>query len=118
MLKEPLNRVGVFVLPSTASWTAAAYLPFGGWNECPEPAVQIWYPSLCRLANLLFNLERQKGAPLTESEVLDARNKAVVIALPRAVADELAEKRGYADIDPQNCWAEWLLLRESLSSEE
>jgi hypothetical protein len=73
--------------------------------------VPVFIPTL---ANLLFNLEKQKGSPLTESEVVAVRDKAVVIALSRAHADELTKRRGYADLDPENCWAEWLLLRHSL----
>lgn len=41
VLGEPLNASAVFVLPSTKSWTAPAYLAFGGWNECPDPETQV-----------------------------------------------------------------------------
>ena len=38
----------LFEIPTANPWEIAAYLPFGGWNECPEPAdmlcvLRYWY---------------------------------------------------------------------------
>jgi hypothetical protein len=41
VLGEPLGTPAVFVLPTTSSWKAPAYLAFGGWNECPDPETQV-----------------------------------------------------------------------------
>lgn len=35
------DPVVIALLPSPDSWTAAAYLQFGGWNDCPYPEVQV-----------------------------------------------------------------------------
>lgn len=34
---EPLPEVAIALLPTRESWEAAAWLGFGGWNECPPP---------------------------------------------------------------------------------
>jgi len=46
------------------------------------------------LVAILHNLEKQKGAPLTEQEVLEIRDRSTAVALPRQVADALTENRG------------------------
>lgn len=63
------------------------------------------------LGVLLLNLEKQKGTLLTESEVIEARDKAVCIMLPLSVKAQMDEKRGYRDIDPSNVWVEWLAYK-------
>jgi hypothetical protein len=58
------------------------------------------------LVLLLDALQREKGRPLTEQEVLEIRDNAVCITMDRADAEKWAETRG-RDIDPENVWAEW-----------
>lgn len=38
---RPVDRVGIVLVPTERSWEAPAYLNYGGWNECPEPAVHV-----------------------------------------------------------------------------
>jgi hypothetical protein len=71
----------------------------------PEPLVITPMPPL---VVLLVHLEKEKGAPLTEAEVIEARDKAVCVALPAARADAIAQARGYRDLDLENVWADWL----------
>jgi hypothetical protein len=78
-----------------------------------EPLVPVPIPAL---GALLLNIEKQKGTPLLQAEVLDARDKAVCIMLPLSEKVAMEEKRGYRDIDPENVWEEWLLLRAEVSS--
>ena len=66
------------------------------------------------LVAVLLNLERQKGRPLTEAEVCEVRDKAACMMMPLSVRDRIAERRGYADIDPEHAWAEWQAIRPSL----
>jgi hypothetical protein len=73
--------------------------------------VPVFIPSL---AALLLNAERGKGAALTETEVLDIRDRGVCMMMPVEQRDQLTGSRGYRDIDPENCWAEWLALRVEL----
>jgi hypothetical protein len=67
------------------------------------------------LVAILLKLEQDKGAPLTEAEVLHARDNVECIAMPAFARDEIAASRGYDDIDPENVWAEWQAVRPTLS---
>ena len=59
------------------------------------------------LIALLLSKEQEKGSRLTEEEVLSIRDDATAIIVDTEVALKMAEDRGYRDIDPDNCWAEW-----------
>jgi hypothetical protein len=63
----------------------------------------------------LLNIEKQKGVALTEVEVVDVRDRAPVIMLDVAQAEEFYAARGYPDIDPENVWAEWQRARAELT---
>lgn len=65
------------------------------------------------LVDLLRILEGRKGAPLTEAEVIETRDKGVCMMMGAARAVELERARGYRDIDPQNVWEEWCRIREN-----
>ena len=66
------------------------------------------------LVSTLLNRELAKGAPLTEAEVLDIRDKCSTTAMPPEVAAEIDKSRGYKDISPENCWLDWQNVREEL----
>ena len=63
------------------------------------------------LVAVLMHHENEKGAPLTEEEVLSIRDSVDSIAIPLSAKQKLEETRGYADIDPENVWAEWQITR-------
>jgi hypothetical protein len=73
--------------------------------------VPVFIPAL---APLLVRAEQLKGSPLTEDEVLRVRDAANCVMMPPESARQLAESRGYQDIDPENCWEEWQQLRAEL----
>jgi hypothetical protein len=73
----------------------------------------VLYPMPSLVATLL-EAERDKGSPLTENEVIKIRDACPTVAVPRDVALEIDAKRGYTDIDPENCWSEWQSARKSL----
>lgn len=73
-----------------------------------DPLIPVPIPAL---GVLLINLEKQKGVPLSESEVIEARDKAVCMMLPLSAKVQMDEKRGYRDIDPENVWEEWLAFK-------
>lgn len=77
-----------------------------------EPLVLTPVPALCLL---LLKLEEKKGSPLTEAEVLEARDKAVCIALPQSVAKDMEEKRGYRDLILEDVWQDWLGFKKWLN---
>ncbi len=59
------------------------------------------------LSTMLLTLRDSKGAPLTEAEVLAHRDAAPSITMKRADARDMAESRGFEDLDPENVWEEW-----------
>ena len=67
------------------------------------------------LVVLLLSAERAAGRPLTEAEVLEIRDGATCMAVPRSVADAMETSRGYPDIDPEDCWAQWQQVRADLA---
>ena len=73
----------------------------------------IIYPIPSLVATLL-NRENAKGFPLTEEEVIAIRDAAPSVTMTREDAAKVDERRGYLDIDPENCWAEWQRVRVEL----
>jgi hypothetical protein len=67
--------------------------------------------ALVPLVDVLRALERKNGRPLTEAEVRDVRDHATFIALTPSNAKALAQRRGYADLDPERIWEEWQARR-------
>jgi hypothetical protein len=81
----------------------------------PEPTVAVF---LNPLAMLLAARERQKGAPLTEAEVLQVRDTAMCTRMPLSQAE-----RFYAALDvqvpiprlnPERIWDEWQAIRDRI----
>ena len=85
---------------------------FGEGDE-DEPIVAVPIPPLI---TILTALEDQKGAPLTEEEVLAARDGAVCMTMSASRARAMAKSRGYEDMNPENVWAEWIEFRRRQSS--
>ncbi len=63
------------------------------------------------LIDVLRLLEKRAGRPLTEAEVLTARDAAVCMAVPYSAALKLDQARDYHDIDAEHVWDEWVRLR-------
>src|SRR5688572_13271542 len=73
-----------------------------------EPLIPVFVPPL---ANVLAFAEKQKGSPLTAAEVEAARDNGVCIMMRAAHAARMDESRGFVDVNPENCWADWHRLR-------
>lgn len=67
------------------------------------------------LATWLAQAEVTKGSRLTEAEVVRIRDGAVCMMMTAADADKLIKTRGYRDVEPENCWADWHRLRVQLT---
>lgn len=67
------------------------------------------------LVAILHHEETEKGAPLTEAEVLAIRDKAVCMTVPVSVAAAMEASRGYSDIVAEDAWNEWQAVRVELS---
>ena len=63
----------------------------------------------------LLNKEQEKGAPLTEAEVIEIRDNAVCMMLPASVKMQMEESRGYPDLNPEYVWEQWQTARLELS---
>ena len=74
----------------------------------PDPLIPVFVPSLL---SRLREGEKSKGSPLTESEVLEIRDRALSMKMPLSEAAKLAKSRGYDDLDPEECWEEWQRAR-------
>ncbi len=81
---------------------------FMATEQSDEDLVPTFIPPLIAI---LTASEQERGAPLTEDEVVEIRDNAVAMMMPRSMGDAMAASRGYADLDPENVWAEWQLRR-------
>jgi len=66
------------------------------------------------LGIVLVAAEDKKGNPLDKEEVEDIRDNAACIMMEESDAAEMTESRGFIDIDPENCWYDWQMLRREL----
>jgi hypothetical protein len=84
-----------------------------GYPPAAEPMVTVF---LNPLAMLLAARERQKGAPLTEAEVLEVRDNAVCTQMPRSQAERfyasLDAQIPIPRLDPERIWEEWQAVRD------
>jgi hypothetical protein len=85
-------------------------------NTAPEPNEPIVPVPIPPLVNLLFDLEKRKGSPLTKAEVIDIRDGAVCMTMRISMREQLAAQRGYADIDLENPWPEWQIARQAMEA--
>ena len=86
----------------------------GGYGELvkrplPEGLELFFIPSL---AGMLWRAQDEKGAALTEDEVLQIRDSWGVMVMTHEHARAMEEQRGYVDIDGANAWQSWLRLQE------
>ncbi len=76
-----------------------------------DELIPVFVPAL---GTILLSAEDEKGAPLTNEEVIGIRDNAACMMMTIADANQLAESRGYRDLDPENCWYDWQMLRREL----
>lgn len=81
-------------------------------DKSQEDLVPVFIPAL---SVMLINLEDKKGEPLTQEEVLEIRDNASCIMMTKTDAEKMAKSREYLDIDPENCWYDWQMLRRELN---
>jgi len=88
-----------------------------GWfkkRSADEPRVVVF---LNPLVMLLAGRERQKGAPLTEQEVLEVRDSAQCVTMTVSQAEKFYASLDHVSLprlNPENVWAEWQAVREHL----
>lgn len=67
------------------------------------------------LVTLLIRAEQLKGSPLTEQEALHIRDNSGCMMMRVEHAQELADRRGYDDLDPDNVWRDWQVVRTQIA---
>ena len=87
----------------------------GDAASADDPLVLVFIPPL---VSILWKLESDRGAPLSEAEVLEIRDGAVCMTMRRSMARKLVESRGHDDIDPEDAWRQWQEARRQLAREE
>lgn len=89
------------------------------WRGQPKPEVQMLQSAGERgvlvfmppLVQVLSACEAAKGAPLTEAEVIAARDGATCVVMPlSAVLEAIAQ--GHSDIAAETVWQDWQAWRE------
>lgn len=130
LAEDPVLRSGQTFRPDEETprrvverWPDAAYPsghpchnPYGVWRVGPaggvgrgvSEQVPVFVPAL---AALLGALEAQRGQPLTEGQVGEARDRGACIMMAPRDAQRLERSRGYVDLDPELAWAQWQLVR-------
>jgi hypothetical protein len=78
-----------------------------------DDLVPVFTPALVAL---LIRAEELNGSPLTRNQTLAIRDNADCVMLPASTKAEMEEERGYADIDPERCWEDWLIVRAKMSA--
>ena len=58
--------------------------------------------SMPALVAILLSVEKKKGSPLTQQEVMTLRDKITVVVTAPADAKAVDDRRGYKDIDPSH----------------
>jgi len=66
------------------------------------------------LSSILIAAEDKKGSPLTVEEAKDIRDTAPAIMLRLSAKISMDESRGFKDIDPDNLWFDWQMLRRDM----
>ncbi len=74
-------------------------------NQVEEDRLEVIFAP--DLLYLLRFKESEKGSCLTEEEVLKIRDNAICMTIASSRLREIEKSRGYKDVDPKNCWAEW-----------
>ncbi|MBQ7061077.1 MAG: DUF4253 domain-containing protein [Clostridia bacterium] len=83
------SRLILIKLPTVNPWEAAIYIPFGGFNECPEPSEMA--------AVLKYWYEKYGAVPAVITfDTLDCR---LTVPIPEADADAVLEEMAIFDID-------------------
>jgi hypothetical protein len=76
-----------------------------------EPLDLVFVPPLVLL---LLNKEKEKGSPLTQTEVESIRDAAVCVSIRRSLARKMEDARGYPDLDAARAWDDWSRRKASL----
>ena len=98
--------------------THACNNPYGVWRlVSPEDRARppmddpgpVFMPAL---RVLLRALQSSNAKPVSEQQVESTRDEGACVVMDQRDAQSLERTRGYADLDPELIWEQWLLVRE------
>jgi hypothetical protein len=97
----------------------ACHNPFGVWRvgavgEAGEPPSDLAYVFMPSLAAVLYASEEENGQPLTREQVEELTSQAVCMTMEHSDAQKFERERGYADLDPEQAWDQWQIVRRSV----
>jgi hypothetical protein len=84
--------------------------PYAAISRRPNPDryAIVFIPSL---AALLTRAAELKGGDLTREEVLHVRDACQVLVTDQGSVQAIEERRGYPDLNPVECYEDWLRLK-------
>lgn len=90
----------------------ACHNPYGVWRLGPANSTarsigELVLTFIPALRAVLTALHSEQPEPLTEQQVLAARDQGACIAMKPRDAQALERQRGYADLDPELVWVQW-----------
>ncbi len=66
------------------------------------------------LSSNLVNAEDKKGSPLDYDEAIAIRDGSACIMMNAEDAKKMDDSRGYVDVNPENLWFKWQMLRREM----
>ena len=81
--------------------------------DSEDDLVPVFIPPLVAL---LIRAEELNGSPLTRNQAIAIRDNANCVIMPESTKAEIEEERGYADINPERCFEDWLTVRARMSA--
>jgi hypothetical protein len=70
------------------------------------------------LVSTLLRREQDANRPLTKEEVIAIRDDCTAVIMRKGDEKAVVEKRGYADVDPEDVWAAWQTARKDLPTKK
>lgn len=112
LTRQYLKNVNILMAPTAIPWEVAAYLNYGGWNECPSPEVQValhkkwfdkWHAEPFAMTADVIEMHVRKPVPAGEEAFELARQQFVYcpdivyqgVETVSRLAEEIAESDGW-----------------------
>lgn len=112
LTRQYLKSVYILMAPTAIPWEVAAYLNYGGWNECPPPEVQValhkqwfdkWHAEPFAMTGDIIEMHVRKPVPAGDEAFAVAREQFVYcpdivyqgVETVSRLAEEIAESDGW-----------------------
>lgn len=97
--------------------------PFGVWRFGPEGGIasnkgELEIVFMPALVTLLLASEGKAVRALTRAEVEGIVEKGVCMTMKPRDAQKVERSRGYSDLDPEQAWEQWRVVKRGLSDQD